>query len=117
MSRVILSIVVVLVLAHPLRSQDRFTILSTVTVAATAYDIETTLNAFKRCPTCSEANPFMKVFMERRGTAYTAGMGLTGTALWSGYQLRKQGKRWWWVPMVGAVGLHVGSAIHNQKVR
>jgi hypothetical protein len=84
--------------------------------AATIFDMETTVRALNRCPTCSEGNPAMRPFMGTRASAYAAGTALNSVAFYAPYKMKESGNKWWWVPLVAQIGVHTFLGIKNSRI-
>ena len=85
--------------------------------AATIYDVNTTLRVLDRCATCYEANPIMRPFVRNTTAAYGAGMSLSAVGIYGSRRLKEKGSRWWWVPMIGQIGVHTILGIRNSQIR
>lgn len=85
--------------------------------AAAVYDMETTIRALRRCPSCYEANPVMRPLMDSRSSAYAAGLGLSAVSAYGSFKLKERGSRWWWAPLAGQIGLHVVLGIRNSRLK
>lgn len=85
--------------------------------AATIYDVNTTIRTLDRCVTCYEANPIMKPFVRNTTAAYGAGLGLSAVSIYGSRKLKEKGSRWWWVPLVGQIGVHTALGIRNSQIR
>jgi hypothetical protein len=85
--------------------------------AATVYDVNTTLRTLNRCATCYEANPIMRPFVGNTVAAYGAGMSLSAASIYGSKRLKEKGSRWWWVPLVGQIGVHTALGIRNSQIR
>ena len=86
-------------------------------IASTTYDVETSFKAFDRCAACYEANPVMRPFADSRARMYVAQSGLNFGLGYASWHLKKEGNKWWWVPLVANIGVHFAAATHNRAVR
>jgi len=108
---------VLFLLTSRAQAQDRkLVVLTSLTYASVVYDTETTRSALRRCGVCAEQNPFMRPFVNNPASIYSASMGLTSATTYATHRLKKEGVRWWWVPMASTMAMHVFSGIHNQRV-
>ena len=118
MKRIVTLVLTVGLFSTSAGAEDKlFWALSTGAQAATIYDIETSLRVFDRCTTCYEANPIMRPFIGSRSTAYTTGLGLSSLGSFGSYKLKEKGVRWWWLPLVGQIGMHTVLGIRNSRMR
>src|SRR5262245_45171990 len=112
------ALLTILLFATTARAEDKlFWTLATGAQAATVFDLETTVRALNRCPTCYEANPFMKPFVSSKPAAYSAGLGLSAASIYGSLKLKKQGTKWWWVPLAGQIGMHTAFGLMNNRIR
>ena len=86
-------------------------------IASTTYDVETSFRAFDRCISCYEGNPVLRPFADSRTKMYVFQSGLNAGLGYTSWQLKKDGSKWWWVPLVANIGIHVAAATHNKGVR
>src|SRR5262245_8727013 len=115
--RLFAAAVVLLMLASRAQAQDpKLVVLTSLTYASAVYDTETTRSALRRCGVCAEQNPFMRPFVNNGASVYSASMGFTSVTTYATHRLKKEGVRWWWVPMASTVAMHVFSGIHNQRL-
>ena len=95
----------------------KFISLAAAMQAATVLDMESTFSVAKNCSACREANPFLRPLVNSgRPATYAVTTGIDLAAFYVAYRMRKDGKRYWWVPMVAATGLHAGFAWHNYRL-
>lgn len=90
--------------------------------ASTMLDIESSYHTLKNCPagfTCREGNPLLRPFVQAgRPAVYAFTTGTNALAVLSSYKLKKNGSRFWWVPMTVYTGIHAYCAVRNfQTVR
>mgnify|MGYP003661740712 CR=1 FL=1 len=92
--------------APPRIANGTFWALGGALVAATAFDVETTVAALDKCAgRCKEGNPFAKEIVANGRPAMYA-VALTGDALImvGAYKLKEAGYSWWWaLPTAGIV--------------
>jgi len=109
--------VVVLILAgtEPARGQKAFVVLSVATIGTAIYDMETTVAALDRCAGCREGNPLIRNFVQDRRLAFTIVTGTAATSVYLSHRLRTQGRKYWWLPLVTSIGLHITAGVYNQQ--
>jgi hypothetical protein len=94
-----------------------FWTLAVGTQVATIFDLQTTRSVFRRCPSCSEANPIMKPFVPSPPAAVGVAVSLSGVSVYGSYQLKKKGIRWWWVPLAIPMAAHTAAGLNNRRIR
>lgn len=107
-------VVVVFVLPSAAFGQDvPFVILSSLSIGTTTFDLQTTSTALKRCSTCKEANPLMH--FKSKPLTYTVSLGLTSGVIYGSARLKRDGSKWWWVPLVVSSVVHGVAGVSNQR--
>src|SRR5262245_53362988 len=87
--RIAIALLLVAVTATTVRAEDKlFWTLAAGTQVAAIYDLQTTRSVFRRCPSCSEANPIMRPFAPSPPAAFGAALGLSGVSVYGSYQLK-----------------------------
>lgn len=89
---------------------DSYWILTLATFASMVADLETT----QRClalRTCFERNPLLGSHPSR-GRMYKLAVPVNVGVALAGWQFKKHGVRWWWIPQGVALGAHTaGTAL------
>lgn len=84
----------------------------------TIYDFETTFRTLRDCPTCKEGNPIMRPFIKAgRPATHAFGTAVNALGILGARHLHRQGKKWWFVPILAHAGIHIWAGRHNQKIQ
>ena len=84
--------------------------------AATVFNLNTTFDVVRRCPTCEESNPLLQPIIKAgKPTAYAVFGALEGLAMWAAYKSRKRGQWHWWIAPVLVSTLHVIAGMQNRN--
>ena len=76
----------------------KFVIASSLVVATSIYDVESTFHALDGCSTCKEGNPLMRPFVKRGRFVTYAFTAVVDTALiYTSYRMKKSGNKFWWL--------------------
>lgn len=93
-------------------------LLFTALEGSTIFDLESTFRTLERCPNCREGNPLMRPFVKAgRPASYAFTTGVNLLAFYTSTKLRKQGKKWWYVPTLAYTGLHLWAGIQNTRIK
>ena len=99
----------------PERDGRAFWILTTGTYTAGIADSHTTMTN-QREWSGREMNPLLGPHPSNLRTYGTIG-GLNTLAVYSSWELRKHGKRWWWAPMAGSIAVNLWGVQNNMRNR
>ena len=87
------------------------------TQVATVFDLQTTRNLMQQCASCYERNPIMKPFVGSLPAAYGTALSLNAASVYGSLLLKKQGHRWWWVPLAIPIAAHTVAGINNKRLQ
>lgn len=87
--------------------------LSVLLATSAAADVHSTI----RIPNRVELNPVMRPFSRNAGALSGAVGGVTVGVVWGSHALRREGKKWWWVPLVAGTVVHGVAVNHNWRQR
>jgi hypothetical protein len=103
------------------RQKIAFAALSTTLAVTSAADISTTFSTLDRCRTCGEANPVMRMFVQRgRHATYGAMAMIDLGTLWLSWRLAQTPgtlSQYRWLPLVESIALHSFASVHNDRIR
>jgi hypothetical protein len=86
---------------------DDMKLVAGLLVAATIYDIETTVAGLDRCKNCSEGNPFARaVVANGRPAMYAVGLASDFVLVYAAYKLKERGYSWWWALPAAGIAVH-----------
>lgn len=102
-------------------SQDiadkKFWIVNGVFLGSVVYDVESSYFALDRCENkCKEGNPLIRPFAEKgRLWVYAYHAPIGAGVMYYSYYLKKNGKKWWFLPPVIITAVHVTAGTWNIK--
>ena len=83
----------------------QFTAYTAALWVATVIDVESTQSALNSCTGCQELNP---IFGDdpSRARMYAVAVPVNVGMMWLSYRWKKQGKKWWMLPMIAPTAGH-----------
>lgn len=104
----------------PKVADGKFTALMLGVQASTVLDIESSFHTLRNCPagfTCTEGNPLFRPFVRAgRTSAYSFAISINSLVWWKSYEMKKRGKRFWWLGPTILIATHTTAAIRNYRV-
>ena len=107
----------IVVIKSPSFFEWKFSTMLGLMSASTIWDVHTTFEVVKKCPSCEETNPFLRALIKAgKPTAYAVFGALEALTVWASYKSRKQGQWHWWIAPAVVTATHIAAGLQNRKL-